>query len=857
METYKPTPGPPSVAVILNPALYKFGQFIGMHIVSPIQKEIPDFGRQLISIQAFQLANKKKVPKSQLMPHIKETLDFCDVQGIHTIICANAQYFEVLTKQKFTPSLGMVKPCVFPEYSHISVIPLMSPAILQQYPNKRPMVQKCLNTVIKHLKGEYSDVKAEVETYELLTDPKDIQNKLEYLQQFDMLAWDIETTGLKHATSDIITHAFGVSETEAYTIVCHPKYTKENAQDIHKLLQEFFATYKGTLLIHNVGFESKFYAWKYFMSSWDDYENMYKAINNMKFEDTMLLAKAARNSVDREPYGLKELAADKFGDWDADINVKKAIEEPIEKLAYYNAIDVCATWYVWNTLNKEIGLQQKQFYDTIMKDIQRLFSKIMLTGLPVHMPTVLKVEQQLRAELSEVESVFFNNSYVKLAEERLHYLLAEKYNATHKVKRKSPLDFEDVKLNYKSSTQKRMLLFEVMGYEPLEFSEDTGEPKADKDTIFEYLHAELDEEKKEVLECLTAFSQITIILDNFINAFRRDSIEVSPGHHRLYGNLVNAGAISARPTSNQPNLLNMPSGSKYGKLIKQCFRAREGYVIMQADYAALQSRTGAYISGAKNLIRILNEDIDSHSFHAARYFKDEIDDFEDTKEYYEAFAKVHKDLRQKSKGVTFSMQYGAGAEKVQKLLKCDAMYAQQVVHTFHHELYPEMHELNERIGLQAQKEGIIHLGMGWHLRTESARSKSKEIAAKAKRSAANAVVQFWDILTLLALRDFQSLVETEGYINKVIIHATVYDSIYMEVVDDTKVISWVNQNLTKCMVDALEYMKEDLKRPSPIILAANTELGETWVSLVEFENDDTEQEIEEKTLKALLDKEFK
>ena len=301
----------------------------------------------------------------------------------------------------------------------------------------------------------------------------------------------------------------------------------------------------------------------------------------------------------------------------------------------------------------------------------------------------------------------------------------------------------------------------------------------------------------------------------------------------------------------------MPSGSKYGKMIKQCFKARPNYVIMQADYAALQSRTGAYISGAKNLIRILNEDIDSHSFHAARYFRDEITDFQDTKEYYEKFAREHSDLRQKSKGVTFSMQFGAGKDKVQQLLKCSPAYAEQVVNTFHHELYPEMHALNEKIGRLAEKEGEVHLGLGWSLKTESAKSNDRCIAAAAKRTAANAVVQFWDILTLLALVDFQKQVEVAGYVDKVLIHATVYDSIYLEVFDEIDIITWVNKTLTKCMVGALKYMEKDVQKPPPIELAANAELGESWVSLVEYENNDTKEVIEQKTLKAVLDREMK
>ena len=552
METYKPTAGPPEVAIVLNPNLYKFGQFIGAQIVSPIQREVPDFGKKLVSVSAFQLSSGKRSSVKVLTPHIKELLEYCDIQGITTIICVNAQYFEMLTKQKFMDSLGTVKPCIDPEYSHITVIPLLSPALLQKYPNKAPVVRKGINTVIAYLKGEYKEASVTLKSYKMLVNPGEIKSKLDELLKYPMIAWDIETTGLKHAKVDIITHAFAINEEEAWTTVCHEKYTKGNTQLIHNLLKDFFRKYEGKWLIHNVGFEAKFYAWKYFMRSWDDYESMYTAINNMDFEDTLLLAKAARNSVDRENFGLKSLAADRFGDWDADINVKQALNEPIEKLAFYNAIDTCATFYVWNTVNKEITDKQKHFYNTIMKDVQRLFNKLMLTGLPVHMPTVLKVEKQLQDELKEAERIFFANHYVQEAEEEYRRQLADKYNATHKVMRKTADDFLDAKLNYQSSAQKSLLLFDVMNYEPIEFSDLTNNPKTGKNTVFEYLQMETDETKKEVLKCLDNFSKISIVLNTFIKTLKTESIQVDGDHYRLYGNLVNAGAVSYRPTANNP-----------------------------------------------------------------------------------------------------------------------------------------------------------------------------------------------------------------------------------------------------------------------------------------------------------------
>ncbi len=102
------------------------------------------------------------------------------------------------------------------------------------------------------------------------------------------------------------------------------------------------------------------------------------------------------------------------------------------------------------------------------------------------------------------------------------------------------------------------------------------------------------------------------------------------------------------------NLLNFPSGSKYGKLTKTVFKAKEGYIIAQADYSALQNRTGAFIANAKNLIRLLNDGIDGHIFHASYFFRDQFPDYEDTKEWYEYAQEKYEDIRQKAKGPSFA-----------------------------------------------------------------------------------------------------------------------------------------------------------------------------------------------------------
>jgi len=545
------------IALILPTNLVTNKEFIKREIISSFAKDIPDFQSRLTAISAFQGANGKKPTASQTKEHLEELYEYLETYGYKYAIVMDANYFKGITGNAFEASIGSVATAKRESLQELKVVPFVNPIVVKQRASKLPLYKLALQTAREMLLGTYVQLEEfKFTTYKMITDIQEMRETLGYLKGFKKLGYDIETTGLHHIKNEIITYALACSQEEAYTFVVHPKYIGEaNSKEAHKLFREFLLDYQGSLVIHNVSFESKWLLEKYVMSSYDDYRSMNSFLKDWKFDDTMLMAYALYNSTEKVSLGLKDLVKRRYGDYDADINVKDALNQPVEALAYYNALDVSATLWLYDDLLKQLAPSQLHFYETEMKNAQVALTKLMATGIMVNMPNVLEGEEKLTARLAELNEVFYKNHYILRATKFIIQDMVDKYNSTH-VKQVTSEFYKDIQFNPNSNKQLQLLLFEVMGYTPIEFT-DSGAPKTSRGVLEELLETTRDPSAKEVLECLIGFSEVAIILNTFIRALKEDSIEVAPGIYRLYQNYRVGGTQTFRPTSSNPNLLNV------------------------------------------------------------------------------------------------------------------------------------------------------------------------------------------------------------------------------------------------------------------------------------------------------------
>src|SRR6185436_1756337 len=124
-------------------------------------------------------------------------------------------------------------------------------------------------------------------------------------------------------------------------------------------------------------------------------------------------------------------------------------------------------------------------------------------------------------------------------------------------------------------------------------------------------------DKHRIIGLILEYRELSKLLSTYIDAIP----PLLDKHSRLHSTFLQAGAVTGRMASNNPNLQNIPSKTALGRAIRDAFVAEKGYKLVALDYSQIELRLAAILSKDKKLIEIFKNGEDIHAGVAARMFK--------------------------------------------------------------------------------------------------------------------------------------------------------------------------------------------------------------------------------------------
>lgn len=827
-------------------------------------------------------AGKKKPSAKTIHTHLEELLPSLDKLGIRDLLVCDSEYFKKLCKvQKADPHYGNRLPVAIKGFEHMYAILCPNHAATMFNPTMQDKIDLGLSAMVQHKQGNYSALGTDIIHFEEYPSTyEEIKAWLTRLHSYPALTCDTEAYSLKHYDSGIGTISFAWDEHQGIafsvdTSPCDPKeiqvwdkkdkkFKKRIAvnecitnEPVRALLKEFFETYQGRIIWHNSAYDCYILIYQLWMDNLLDQEGLLTGLDVMhgSMEDSLFVTYLATNSCAGNHLSLKEQAHEFAGNYaESDINDIRLIEEP--NLLRYNLVDSCATWFVMDKHYDTMVLDEQLSVYELFKAFQKDVLQMQLTGACLDMPQVHSAEKELQTIFDTHFNALLNHPIIQSFETRMRKDKWQKDWDDRKAKAVNPdkimpkelSAFDEERFNPNSGVQLQKLLYEDMELPVVDMTK-TKAPATGGKTLKKLTKLITDADALEVLNHLRDYSGVAKVLTSFIPVFKEAPL-APDGKHYLFGSFRLGGTVSARLSSKNPNMQQLPSGSTYSKVIKQCFVPPPNFLFVGADFNALEDRINTLLTKDPAKEAVLVDGFDGHMYRAVHYRPEDFPwlDFDNLKpEDVNILVKEYGKDRSASKPVSFALQY----QGTWSTLVTNCGYTSdeaKAIEANYHKLYGVSNQWTQDKLREAADKGYGVGCFGLRIRCPvlkksiyGSRVTTAQAAAES-RTLGNALSgQSYCMLTSRASAALMDEVRAHPRMRTSIrLSMHIHDAIYAYIEDDVEVVEWFNRRLVHHM--SWNELPE-LQHPS-IGLPAELDLFHpTWANDVTFPNEATEQDI--------------
>ncbi len=353
-------------------------------------------------------------------------------------------------------------------------------------------------------------------------------------------------------------------------------------------------------------------------------------------EDTILLHLLADNEMSHGLAFLGSFYTDFTEAWKADRPAENARTDM--ELWTYCAKDACVTEHIREPIWAQVKARKQEHLFPRERRLQHIGACMQRIGIRVDLEAVDKRAEETKDKLTKAEKV-----------------CAEIAGASF-----NPRSFPQV------GTQ----LFDRFGLLPVAYSEETGEPSTDDDSLRRMLiQYQLTDEQRGLIEAIRQVRASSKLMGTYLLPLRpMNKTYATPGGERRPGIVGLDGRIhpsynrlpaTGRYSSSSPNAQNIPAH------LRDLFVPEEGHLFVACDADQLEARYIAEEAKANRMCEVFNDGLDLHNETMEIIYGKGIWQLDGAPEDRRKKGKAtFKSTRDITKNVRYAWQYAAGVKRI-------------------------------------------------------------------------------------------------------------------------------------------------------------------------------------------------
>ncbi len=352
-------------------------------------------------------------------------------------------------------------------------------------------------------------------------------------------------------------------------------------------------------------------------------------------------------------------------------------------------------------------------------------------------------------------------------------------------------------------------------YEKVGFEFNLNSPKQLGEALFDKLGLPAKKKTKtgystnaEVLEGLAIDYPVVEEILNYRTLSKLKStycdglLKVIAPDGRIHSSFNQTETRTGRISSSEPNLQNIPVRKPIGREMRRFFRAKEGCVLVDADYSQIELRVLAHMADDKNMIDAFNSGTDIHTVTASQVFNMPVQ-------------MVTPLMRSNAKAVNFGIVYGIGAFSLAKDIGVTRKEAAAYIDSYLSH-YSGVRDYMERVVARAKEDGYVTTLFGRRRYLPELKASHAATRAFGERVARNMPIQGTaaDIIKIAMVR-VRDRLERERMRARLILQ--VHDELIVEAPDAER-------------EQAEQIVREEMERACTmkVKLEADVHSGKTW-----------------------------